>query len=115
MQEVSADLDLYQYRFILNGLSHANETFGKQVFNLPEWKVIGEYIYDEDGGRHQAFLSPITETDVLGSVIKPFDRIKIEQSVKYSQFGAEKLWKMSGLQEVKRWRRGDDYGMYPMR
>lgn len=59
-------------------------------------------------------MSPITETNVLGSVIKPFERIKIEQSVKYSQIGAEKLWKMSGLEEVKHWRRGDDYGMDSM-
>lgn len=98
-------------RFILNGLDHANEIFGKQVFHVPDWQVIGEYVYDEDGGRHQAFLSPKHETFFDETPLQAHERIKIEQSLKYSQIGAEKLWKMSGFTEAQHWRLGDDYGM----
>ncbi len=77
---------------------------------MEDWKVIGEFIYDEDGGRHQAFLSPNKEVTILGTTIKQAERLKIEQSLKYSQVGGEKLWRAAGLKEVKRWRRGDDYG-----
>jgi uncharacterized SAM-dependent methyltransferase len=73
--------------------------------------VIGEYVYDEDGGRHQAFVAPIRETVVLGHQIKAFERIKIEQSLKYSSSGSIKLWKAAGLVEAHRWTLGDEYGM----
>ncbi len=96
--------------FILNGLRHANAVYGSEIFHLEDWKVIGEFIYDEDGGRHQAFLSPTKEVNILGTTIKHAERLKIEQSLKYSQVGGEKLWRAAGLKEVKRWRRGDDYG-----
>ncbi|TQV92647.1 DUF323 domain-containing protein [Cordyceps javanica] len=101
--------------FILNGLRHANAVYGSEVFHLDDWKVIGEFIYDEDGGRHQAFLSPTTEVNILGTTIKQAERLKIEQSLKYSQVGGEKLWRAAGLKEVKRWRRGDDYGLHLLR
>ncbi|OAA58739.1 DUF323 domain protein [Cordyceps fumosorosea ARSEF 2679] len=98
--------------FIHNGLRHANDIYGTEVFHLEDWKVIGEFIYDEDGGRHQAFLSPTKEVTVLGTTIKQAETLKIEQSLKYSQVGVEKLWRAAGLKEVKRWRRGDDYGLH---
>ncbi len=60
---------------------------------MEDWKVIGEFIYDEDGGRHQAFLSPNKEVTILGTTIKQAERLKIEQSLKYSQVGGEKLWR----------------------
>lgn len=79
---------------------------------MDDWKVIGEFIYDEDGGRHQAFLTPTKEVNVFGTTIKQDERLKIEQSLKYSQIGAERLWRTAGLREVQRWRRGDDYGKH---
>ncbi|KAM3503926.1 hypothetical protein MY11210_008535 [Beauveria gryllotalpidicola] len=107
-ESLSADMS----SFILNGLRHANAVFGSEIFHLDDWKVIGEFIYDEDGGRHQAFLSPTKEVNILGTTIKQAERVKIEQSLKYSQVGVEKLWRTAGLKEVKRWRRGDDYGLH---
>jgi hypothetical protein len=98
----------------LNGLANANRIYGQELFHLPEWKVIGEYVYDDEGGRHQAFLSPLQEVSVLGSVIKPHDRIQIEQSLKYSKMGAENLWKHAGLREIRTWTRGDEYGKEAM-
>lgn len=72
--------------------------------------MIGEYVYDDEGGRHQAFVTPLRDVVVLGHQIKQFERIKIEQSLKYSPMGSEKLWKLAGLEEVDRWSEGDEYG-----
>ncbi|KAJ6444892.1 ADP-ribosylation factor family protein [Purpureocillium lavendulum] len=100
------------HQFILNGLAHANEIYGEEVFNVDEWTVIGEYVYDDQGGRHQAFVSPVRETTVLGSVVKARERVKIEQSLKYSKIGAEILWKGAGLVEEAAWTRNGEYGLH---
>ncbi|UNI16639.1 Ergothioneine biosynthesis protein 1 [Purpureocillium takamizusanense] len=100
------------HQFILNGLAHANEIYGEKVFDVDEWVVIGEYVYDDQGGRHQAFVAPVRETTVLGSVVKARERVKIEQSLKYSKLGAEKLWKGAGLVEEAVWTRHGEYGEY---
>jgi uncharacterized SAM-dependent methyltransferase len=89
---------------------NANEILGEKVFNADEWRVIGEYVYDDQGGRHQAFLAPIRPTDVLGSRVMPHERIQIEQSLKYDEEEKTKLWKLAGLTEMGRWSRGDEYG-----
>jgi uncharacterized SAM-dependent methyltransferase len=90
-------------RFILNGLVHANEILGEQVFNLDDWKVIGEYVYDDQGGRHQAFYSPMRDVHVYDVHIKAGERVQIEQSLKYSLKQAQNLWQNSGLSEVRQW------------
>ena len=97
-------------RFILNGLAHANRIYGKEIFHLPDWKVIGEYVYDAEGGRHRASVTPIRDVQVLGHRIPAFERIKIEESHKYSQSGMEWLWKVAGLEPVNQWMRDDSYG-----
>lgn len=97
-------------RFILNGLRHANTVLGKTAFVEGEWKVIGEYVYDVEGGRHQAFYSPLRETTVMGELIRPHDRIFIEQSLKYSPVEATELWKHAGMAEINQWKCGDEYG-----
>ncbi|RYP90886.1 hypothetical protein DL770_003024 [Monosporascus sp. CRB-9-2] len=99
------------HQFILNGLRHANDVLGEQVFNLDDWKVIGEYIYDEEGGRHQAFYAPKRDIVVMGEAIKAHERIQIEQSLKYSAEDRENLWNAAGLTEIERWTTEDgDYG-----
>lgn len=90
-------------RFVLNGLTHANEILGKRVFELDDWKVIGEYVYDEEGGRHQAFYAPTRDLHLLGIDFKAGERVQVEQSLKYSKDEAQQLWKDSGLEEVDRW------------
>ncbi|KPM46123.1 hypothetical protein AK830_g468 [Neonectria ditissima] len=100
------------HQFVLNGLSYANELFGEQVFDVDNWRVIGEYVYDEEGGRHQAFVAPIRSTKVLGSTIMPHERIEIEQSLKYSKAETERLWAAAGLTEIGHWTRGDEYGLH---
>ncbi|KAI1497703.1 C-type lectin protein [Biscogniauxia marginata] len=101
------------HKFILNGLDHANEVLGEQAFVLDDWEVIGEYVYDSDGGRHQAFYSPIRDTVVMGETIKAQERVQVEQSVKYSKAGCQNLWKSVGMMETSRWMTEDeDYGLH---
>ncbi|RYP80306.1 hypothetical protein DL769_002540 [Monosporascus sp. CRB-8-3] len=102
------------HQFILNGLTHANDVLGEQAFNLDDWKVIGEYVYDEEGGRHQAFYAPKRDVLIMGEIIKAHERIQIEQSLKYSAEDREDLWNAAGLTEIERWTTEDgDYGGPP--
>ncbi|KAF7564098.1 hypothetical protein G7046_g34 [Stylonectria norvegica] len=100
------------HQFILNGLVHANEIFGEEVFKVEDWKVIGEYVYDEEGGRHQAFVTPVRATKVLDSTVQPHERIKIEQSAKFSITELEELCSTAGLYETECWSSGHEYGLH---
>ncbi|KAI1142131.1 C-type lectin protein [Hypoxylon sp. FL0543] len=101
------------HRFILNGLVHANEILGYKAFDLDDWQVIGEYVYDNEGGRHQAFYSPLCDTVVLGETIRAHERVQVEQSLKYSKEGCSNLWRSAGLIEADRWMTDDeDYGLH---
>ena len=97
-------------RFILNGLRHANEILGEQVFVEEEWRVVGEYVFDGEGGRHQAFFAPLRDTTVLGELVRPHDRIQVEQSLKYSPAEAQRLWSCAGMREAGQWRHDKEYG-----
>ncbi|KAL8882768.1 MAG: hypothetical protein Q9192_007523, partial [Flavoplaca navasiana] len=68
--------------FVRNGLVHANRLLGKAVFKLEDWKVIGEF--DEPAGRHQAFYTPIKDLVIDGVYIKAGEKIRVEESHKYS-------------------------------
>ncbi|KAL5594168.1 hypothetical protein BROUX41_001213 [Berkeleyomyces rouxiae] len=100
------------HKFILNGLSHANRILGQQIFNEDDWKVIGEYVHDQNGGRHQAFYSPKKEITVLGATIYPHQRIFVEQSLKYSPKETQRLWDAAGFQHIQSWMRGNEYGFH---
>lgn len=76
---------------------------GEQVFNLDDWRVIGEYVYDDEGGRHQAFYSPKKDVHYKDVHFKAGERVQVEQSLKYSAEEANQLWKDSGLNEVALW------------
>ncbi|KIH91752.1 N-methyltransferase [Sporothrix brasiliensis 5110] len=91
------------HRFVLNGLINANRILGKDVFQLDDWRVIGEYVHDIDGGRHQAFYAPVRDVEVLGERIQPHERVQVEQSVKYSPAEANYLWRSAGLTETYKW------------
>ena len=97
-------------RFILNGLVQANEVLGEEVFKLDDWKVIGEYVYDGEGGCHQAFYSPKRDVLFNDVIFKAEERIQVEQSLKYPPEAATQLWSDAGLQEVRRWKASsEDY------
>jgi hypothetical protein len=43
-------------------------------------------------------------------MIRPHERIRVEQSLKYSAAEAEELWKRAGMTEIDQWRHLDEYG-----
>lgn len=99
-----------EFRFVLNGLWHANEILGSEAFTPGDWKVIGEYVYDGEGGRHQAFYSPVRDTVVMGELIRSHDRIQVEQSLKWSPAEADRLWSLAGMTEAAQWKHQNEYG-----
>jgi EasF-like predicted methyltransferase len=81
--------------FYLNGLVHANSQFGKEVFRLEDWDVIGEY--DEIEKRHQAFYTPLVDVTIEGVLIRAGERLRFEESYKYSRSQSADLWNHAGL------------------
>lgn len=96
------------HEFILNGLAHANELFGREVFNLSDWKVIGRY--NEDEARHEAFYSPTKDVLIDGIDVKAGELVRVEESYKYSPGQAKQLWKAAGLIEYGKY--GNSSGEY---
>jgi L-histidine Nalpha-methyltransferase / hercynylcysteine S-oxide synthase len=107
------DLEGVTHDFILNGLEHANQLLGSQDFNLSDWKVIGEYRYDEFGGRHVAFVTPTKDVVIDGVKVLKNERIQIEESHKYSADEANRLFNGAGLVQGARWaNESADYGKF---
>ncbi|EUC45427.1 hypothetical protein COCMIDRAFT_95519 [Bipolaris oryzae ATCC 44560] len=105
------DRDGVTHRFILNGLKHANALMGDTAFNLDDWEVIGEY--DTKAGRHHAFVAPRKDLVIDGVPIKQGERIRIEESYKYSHEEAKKLWELAKLAENAIWANSKgDYGLH---
>ena len=73
------------------------------MFNINDWNVIGEYVYDGEGGRHQAFYSPKKDVTCIGVRIQEGERVQVEQSLKYSADGRRILWEQASLKEIKKW------------
>jgi len=95
------------HQFVLNGLKHANTLLGREVFNLPDWSVIGEY--DEQAGRHHAFVTPSKDVTVEGVQIKAGERVRIEESYKYDAAQSQTLWTNAGIVEGAKWTNGEGY------
>lgn len=83
------------HEFVLNGLLHANRLLDKDIFKLKDWKVIGEY--DEASGRHQAFCSPVRDLVIDGAYTEVGERIRVEESYKYSSVQSDELWDQAGV------------------
>ena len=94
--------------FTLNGLKHANRLLGHEAFNLADWEAIGHY--DEKDGRHQAFVSPKKDVTIEGVHVRAGERIRIEESYKYSPAQAEELWRASDVIDGASWT--NDTGSY---
>ncbi|KAF7869743.1 hypothetical protein EAF04_004527 [Stromatinia cepivora] len=104
------------HRFILNGLVQANEILGENVFDVADWTVIGEYVYDMQGGRHQAFYSPSCDITIQDVLVKAGERVKIEVSLKYSSEETAKLLKDAGMREAQKWSASTaDYNIHLLR
>lgn len=75
--------------------------------------MIGEYVYDGEGGRHQAFYAPIKDVHYKDIHFKAGERVQVEQSLKYSAEETSQLWQASGLKEVGRWSASSEaYSMF---
>jgi L-histidine Nalpha-methyltransferase / hercynylcysteine S-oxide synthase len=100
------------HEFIRNGLRHANRIFGHEAFDISKWNVVGEY--DKAAGRHHAFVFPTQDTQIDGVAVLKDERIRIEESYKFSALDVARLWKDSGLTEGARWAhtKSGDYGEY---
>lgn len=72
--------------------------------------MIGEYVFDAQGGRHQAFYTPIRDLHIQGQLVRAGERVQVEQSLKYSPAEAASLWADAGLTEVGKWSRDAEYG-----
>jgi uncharacterized SAM-dependent methyltransferase len=83
------------HNFVRNGLVHANRILGKEAFRLDEWEVIGEY--DVATCRHQAFYVPLKDISVNNVHFKAGERVRVEESNKYSAAQSEQLWEAAGL------------------
>ena len=99
------------HRFILNGLEHANRLLGANSFDIDHWRVIGEY--DRTAGRHHAFVSPDRDVVIDGVLIRKDERIRIEESYKWSSQDTAQLWDAAGLAEGAKWTNSiGDYGKF---
>jgi hypothetical protein len=78
------------------------------VFDIKDWKVIGEYVYDTQGGRHQAFCSPTRDVTIRDVFIKAGERVQIEASLKYSSEETAKLLNDAGMREIQKWSASTD-------
>ncbi|KAF2103583.1 hypothetical protein NA57DRAFT_33375 [Rhizodiscina lignyota] len=105
------DRDDVTHQFILNGLKQANRLLQTEAFDLRVWRVIGEF--DASAGRHHAFVSPTEDTVIDGVFIKRDERVRIEESYKFSPEEVVALFQYASLAEGARWmnERGD-YGLH---
>lgn len=107
------DMEGVTHRFILNGLEHANQLLGSQDFDTNTWRVFGEYRYDEFGGRHVAFVSPTRDVVIDGVSIRKDEKIKIEESNKFSAEETRQMFHDAGLVQGTKWVNDQgDYGMH---
>lgn len=83
------------------------------MFSKSDWRVIGEYAFDHEGGRHQAFYAPKINIEYKNILLKAEERIQVERSLKYSPEEASQLWKASGLKEIGKFAASSDaYSKY---
>ncbi len=95
------DTDGVTHQFIRNGLAHANMVLGKPIFKDDEWEVIGQY--NQEAGRHEAFYAP-TKDFVFDSItVRAGEKVRVEESYKYSAVDRCTLWKGAGLAKGAEW------------
>jgi len=105
------DKDGITHEFIRNGLLHANKLLGKEVFGKDDWDVVGEY--NRTLQCHQAFYRATRDVLVEGIKIRAGEKIRVEESYKYSAAQSRELWQMAGLTPKASFgNKTDDYREY---
>jgi EasF-like predicted methyltransferase len=103
------DRDNVTHEFIINGLKNANEIMNETIFKVEDWEAIGEY--DKEVGRHHAFVAPRKDVVIDGVHIPRGERIRIEESYKYSRDEILRLWEGAKLAGNTVWSNSrGDYG-----
>ncbi|CAK3926972.1 Hypothetical predicted protein [Lecanosticta acicola] len=105
------DSDGLTHHFTINGLHHANRLLGYDAFEIDNWEAVGEY--DEEGGRHRAFVVPKKDLHVGGIALKEGEKVRIEESYKYNHAQALRLWADAGVIEASVWaNHNGSYGLH---
>ncbi|EAU85926.1 DUF323 domain-containing protein [Coprinopsis cinerea okayama7 len=107
----------YTKRFIMNGLRNAGRTLGDEhMFDEDKWEYVN--FYDSKQRRHEAFYkSKCSHSIVVPSAKAEFrfsenEMLKIEESVKYSEVDAWRLFTNANLRPIQRWT--DSRGQYSL-
>lgn len=96
-------------QFILNLLEHANSVLNYEAFRREDWEVRGEW--NENTGCFTQNLVPLRNVTFDDVTWNCGEAIPVSRSYKYDGLEKARLWKKSGLREVKHWRYKDrSYG-----
>lgn len=81
--------------FYRNGLDHANILLGHQTFKQDEWAIEGRY--DSLEHRHEAYYVALKDVQIGHILIRKGEKLKLEESHKYSELESYQLWRAAGL------------------
>ncbi|KAJ6504668.1 DUF323 domain-containing protein [Mycena vitilis] len=117
IEEAYNDSQGYTRKFIMNGLKGAGRALGDEnLFDEENWEYVNNY--DVAERRHEAFIQakrphvvvlPSTKETISFS---QDEKVKIEESFKFSEVDAYTLWAESGLRSIQRWT--DSTGRYSL-
>ena len=82
-------------RFYRNGLEHANQLIGNEVFAQGDWEI--DTTYSEDAGRHEASYLARRNVSVEGCNFKEGEKLHLEYAYKYSDEQSDRMWHSAGL------------------
>ena len=83
------------HEFYLNGMANINKLADRRMFDPGDWTVIGQY--NKKKHCHQAFYQANSDVLVGETMLKAGDRIRVEESYKYSPSQRAELWNSGGL------------------
>ena len=85
-------------RFYRNGLDHANLLLGEEAFRHEDWAIEGHY--DTEQNKHEAFYIAKRDMHIRGASIRKGEKLRFEESYKYSTAESDMLWRDAGLVSV---------------
>ncbi|KAF7348233.1 DUF323 domain-containing protein [Mycena sanguinolenta] len=108
IEEAYNDRQGYTKKFIMNGLKGAGRALGDEnLFDEENWEYVNNY--DVAERRHEAFFKAKRSHTVIVPSTKETisfaqdEKVKIEQSLKFSDVDAYTLFAESGLRPIQRW------------
>ncbi|KAJ6583987.1 DUF323 domain-containing protein [Mycena vulgaris] len=117
IEEAYNDRQGYTKKFIMNGLRGAGKALGDEaLFDEANWEYVNNY--DTVDRRHEAFFKakrphtivvPSTKEEI--SFLRD-EKVKIEESFKFSEVDAYTLFTEGGLRPIQRWT--DSLGRYSL-